>query len=53
MLVFFDNHRYGVKKDMGIYLISQNGTALYYSNLSETREPHGSKDFHTPLIFGG
>jgi signal transduction histidine kinase len=47
-----DNHRYGVKKDMGIYLISQNGTALYYSNLSETREPHGSKDFHTPLIFG-
>jgi signal transduction histidine kinase/methionine-rich copper-binding protein CopC len=46
-----NNNKYDVKKDMGVYLLSQNGTTLYYSTLSETRVPHG-KDFYTPLIFG-
>jgi signal transduction histidine kinase len=40
-----------VKKNLEMYLLSQNGTRIYYSNIPDTREAEGSKNSHSPLIF--
>ncbi|MGI8834679.1 MAG: ATP-binding protein [Nitrososphaeraceae archaeon] len=41
-----------VEKNIGIYLLSQNGTRIYYSNFFDTsREPNGTRNSYTPSIF--
>jgi signal transduction histidine kinase len=41
-----------IKKNMEIYLISQNGTRIYYSNLLDTSREHtGTGILYTPSIF--
>ena len=41
-----------VEKDIGIYLLSQNGTRIYYSNFFDTsRETNGTGNFYTPSIY--
>ncbi|CAN5217079.1 hypothetical protein BH18THE2_BH18THE2_07910 [soil metagenome] len=41
-----------VEKNIGIYLLSQNGTRIYYSDFFDTsREPNGTRNSYTPSIF--
>jgi signal transduction histidine kinase len=47
-----DESEDGIKKNMETYLLSQNGTRIYYSNIPDTREEsEGSKNSRSPLIF--
>ena len=47
-----NNRDDNVEKNIRIYLLSQNGTRIYYSNFFDTsREPSGNRNSYSPSIF--